>query len=300
MKKRLILSLCAAALVAGVVTAPAAGEEPPYFAHHLKLEPSNGFHIGLAASSEALGFPAEVSIGVETKRSAALYIVPAKVTATSIEADLGPFGRVDLVMRGSGREKTVSIRCSKGQKYPYETGVWEGVVEFRGEGGYAHGRATRLPVLPYISSYCGSGSGRGESRGSDERPGARLKGISFAHGRVLSFQVNKNRPRARALFEAQIRERREGVKIYRFADGWLPTSAFRFDPDLRTAMLSPPAPFSGSASLYRRPNSVPPLWGGDLALEFPGRTVHLAGPGVNVNLEHACFQLFDKPEARSC
>jgi hypothetical protein len=299
MGKRSILWLCAAALAAGVLAAPAVGEEPSYFGHHLKLEPSNGFHIGLSASSEALGIPAHVSIGVETKRSAALYRAPAKVTATTIQADLGPFGRVDLVLRGSGREKTIPIRCSNGQKYPYETGVWEGMVEFRGEGGYVHGRATRLPVLPYITSYCGSGSGRGESRGG-EGPGARLKGISSAHGRVLSFQVNKNRPRSRALFEAEIRERREGVTIYRFAEGWLPASAFRYDPDLRTATLSPPAPFSGSAKLSRAPNSVIPLWSGDLAIEFPGRTARLTGPGTRVSLAHACFQLFDKPEAHSC
>lgn len=299
MGRRLILSVCAGAFVAGALAAPAAGEEPPYFAHRLKLEPSNGFHIGLSASSEALGTPADVSVGVETKRSAALYRVPAKVTATSIQADLGPFGRVDLVMRGSGREKTIPIRCSKGQKYAYETGVWEGVVEFRGEGGYVHGRATRLPVLPYITSYCGSGSGRGESRGSDEQ-GARLTGASNAHGRALTFQVNKNHPRSRAIFEAKIKERRQGVTIYRFADGWLPASAFNFDPDLRTAELNPPPPFSGSASLARSPNSVVPRWSGDLAIDFPGRSVSLAGPGVNMHLVHACFQLFDEPEATSC
>lgn len=299
MGRRLVLGLCAASLAAGVLAAPGAGAELPYFAHHLKLKSSNGFHISLSAFSEALGIPAGVTIGVETKRSAALYRVPAKVTATSIQADLGPFGKVDLVMRGSGREKTIPIRCSHGRKYPYETGVWEGVVEFRGEGGYAQGRATRLPVLPYITSYCGSGSGRGESRGRDER-GARLTGTSYAYGRALTFQVNKNRQRSRALFEAKIRERREGVAIYRFADGWLPASAFSFDPDLRTAELSPPSPFSGSATLTRSPNSVVPRWSGDLAIDFPGRTARLAGPGVHVNLEHACFQLFDGPEATSC
>jgi len=299
MGRRLILCLCAASLVAGVLTAPAAGAELSYFAHHLRLKSSNGFHISLSASSEALGIPAEASIGVDTKRSAALYRVPAKVTATSIQADLGPFGKVDLVMRGSGREKTIPIRCSKGQKYPYETGVWEGVVEFRGEGGYAQGRATRLPVLPDITSYCGSGSGRGESRGSDER-GARLTGASYAHGRALTFQVNKNGPRSRALFEAKIKERRQGVMIFRFADGWLPASAFSFDPDLRSAELNPPSPFSGSATLTRSPNSVVPRWSGDLAIDFPGRRARLAGPGVHVSLEHACFQLFDKPEATSC
>jgi len=299
MGKRSIMWLCVAALAAAVLAAPAAAEEPAYYGHHLRLEPSNGFHISVSASSEALGIPADISIGVETRRSAAIYRAPAKVTATTIQADLGAFGRVDLVLRGSGRERTISIRCSQGQKYTYETGVWEGVVEFRGEGGYAHGKATRLPALPYITSYCGSGRGRGESSGSGET-GARLRGTSFAHGRVLSFQVNKNHARGRALFDAELKERRGGVRIYRFASGWLPASAFRYDPDLRTATLSPPAPFSGLATLTRGRNSVSPNWIGDLAIEFPGREVALAGPGMNVHLAHACFRLFDKPQATSC
>lgn len=299
MGKRSILWLCAAIATAAVLAAPAAAEEPAYYGHHLELQPSNGFQIGLTASSEALGTPAHVMVGVETRRSAALYRAPAKVTATSIQADLGPFGEVDLNLHGSGREKTITIRCSHGQKYPYETGVWEGVVEFRGEGGYVSGRATRLPVLPYITSYCGSGSGRGESSGPGG-PGARLRGKSFARGRVLSFQVNKNHARGRALYEAELKERRDKVAIYRFASGWSPASAFRYDPDLRTATLSPPAPFSGSAHLSRAPNSVTPLWGGDLAIQFPGRRISLAAPGMNVHLAHACFQLFDKPEAHSC
>lgn len=299
MGKRLLLCLCAAVATAAVVPTPAVAEEPAYYGHQLRLEPSNGFQVNLSASSEALGIPAHVSISVATRRSVALYRAPAKVTATSIQADLGPFGEVDLDLYGSGREKMARIRCSHGQKYPYETGAWEGVVEFRGEGGYVSGNATRLPVLPYITSYCGSGSGRGESAGAGET-GARLRGKSFAHGRILTFQVNKNHARGKALFDAELKERRGGVRIYRFASGWLPASAFRYDPDLKTATLSPPAPFSGSADLSRTRNSVSPLWSGDLAIEFPGRRVPLAGRGMHVSLEHACFQLFDGPEATSC
>lgn len=299
MKKRLLLCLCAAVATVAVVPTPVVAEEPAYYAHHLRLEPSNGFQVNLSASSEALGIPGYVSISVTTRRSASLYRAPAKVTATSIQADLGPFGEVDLNLHGSGREKTARIRCSHGQTYPYETGVWEGVVEFRGEGGYISGEATRLPVLPYITSFCGSGTGRGETSGPGET-GARLRGKSFAHGRILTFQVNKNHARGKALFDAELKERRDGVRIYRFASGWLPASAFRHDPDLRNATLSPPAPFSGSATLTRSPNSVSPNWTGDLAIEFPGREVALAGPGMNVHLVPACFQLFDKPEATSC
>ncbi len=59
---------------------------------------------------------------------------------------------------------------------------------------------------------------------------------------------------------------------------------------MRTATLSPPAPFSGTASLRRDPNAVSPLWSGNLTLAFPGHTVPIAGPAVHVSLEHAKLQ----------
>ena len=49
------------------------------------------------------------------------------------------------------------------------------------------------------------------------------------------FQVNKNRPRARAVYTASLRERRDGISIYREVKGVAPASAFRFDPNLRAA-----------------------------------------------------------------
>jgi hypothetical protein len=70
------------------------------------------------------------------------------------------------------------------------------------------------------------------------------------------------------------------------ADRWSPASAFHYDRKVRTATLSPPATFAGSASLRRDPNVVSPLWSGNLMLAFPGQTVPIAGPAVHVSLEH--------------
>lgn len=116
----------------------------------------------------------------------------------------------------------------------------------------------------------------------------RLRGVSFAGGRDLSFQVNKNGPRKPTVFKASLKERRNGIPIYRALSGTAPARAFRFGRLLRTATLSPPAPFSGSASLTRDKNSISPIWTGDLTLDFPGRSgVALAGSAVHVSLVHA-------------
>lgn len=314
MKNGWVYWLCLALLVIGVAPASAAAAEKnvsfdesdfPGQAVEFKLEGSNGYTIYFGAYSdpyiEGNDSRSELGLGIlrEGDSGVASYRTHAIVSESYIKADLGPYGKVDLVRRPSGRKRTIPVRCTGGDTFTYEPALYEGIVEFRGEHGYTGVEATQVRALPLISSFCGSGSGRGESRSSEER-GARLKGTSYAHGRTLKFQVNKNHKRGRALFEAEIRERRDGVSIYRAVEGWLPPASFRYDPDLETATLSPPQPFSGSASLNRVPNSVTALWGGDLAIHFPGRTARLAGPGMNVSLVHACFELFDGPEARSC
>ncbi|HEU4739272.1 MAG TPA: hypothetical protein VFS54_09355 [Solirubrobacterales bacterium] len=314
MKNGWISWLCLAVLAIGVAPASAAAagknvsleeSDIPGQAVEFELEGSNGYLVTFGARGEPYieGNDRESRLGVgvfrEDESGFAAYGVPAIVSESYVKADLGPYGKVDLVRRPSGRMRTIPIRCSGGDTFTYEPADYEGIVEFRGEQGYTEVEATRVRALPLLTSFCGGGSGRGESRGSDER-GARLKGVSYAHGRALSFQLNKNHKRGRVLFEAEMRERRGRVSIYRAAEGWLPPPSFRFDPDLKTATLSPPAPFSGSADLSRARNSVSPLWSGDLTIGFPGRQVPLTGRGMHVSLVHACFQLFDGPEARSC
>lgn len=312
MKKRLISGLCLAVFSVGAIpAASAAAAKPvaydesdfPGVAVEFELEGGNGYSLSFGAYADPYIYGGKSRLGVVVSREGvngvAGYGVSATVSDSYVKADLGSFGKVDLALRPSGRKRTITIRCSGGDTFTYEPTTYEGVVEFRGEKGYTSAGATQGRLLPTFTEMCGSGSGRGESSGGDG-PGARLKGASYAHGRFLSFKVNKNHKRARALFEAQVRERRDGVSIYRSLEGWLPASSFRYHPDLKTATLSPPAPFTGSASLGRTPNSVAPLWSGDLALDFIGRKVSLAGPGVNVSLDHACFQLFDKAEAHSC
>ncbi|HEY5334175.1 MAG TPA: hypothetical protein VIJ21_11575, partial [Solirubrobacterales bacterium] len=167
---------------------------------------------------------------------------------------------------------------------------YEGLFAFKGEGGYTEARSTEVAALPTLGfigvNFCNQQESSGESFGPRE-PGARLKGISYANGRVLKFEINKNRPHGKTLFTATLAERVGGIRIYRELSGVAPASAFHYDRKVRTATLGPPAPFSGSASLRRNKNMVSPLWSGNLTLAFPGHTVAIAGPAVHVSLEHA-------------
>lgn len=287
-----LIALTCLCILAGPAQAASSPEpeglDPPI---GFKLQGSHGYKITGEAFLEE-GLPhAFLTLSVTRGKELASYRAPAQVTADSIHADLGSLGRVDLTLRRSGLEKPLHVPCFH-HRETFEPGTWEGVIEFDGEGGYTRARATRTAALPYLALLgfergrsCSGGSS-GESR-SANLPGARLAGVSFADGRALKFQFNKNRPGGKTLFSASLAERRGGIRIYRALGGVAPAGAFRYDPLLRTATLSPPAPFSGTARLTREQNAVSPLLAGDLTLDFPGHRVGLDGREVHVSLVHA-------------
>jgi hypothetical protein len=306
MNLRPVLWVCLAAL-AFAAPAEATVTRPPSLAAKaeflgysagFRLQGANGYALGIGGFSERRDGRGKVYVGVGRKGeygSGTTYVAPGVVSEDFFKADLGPFGRVDLALHPSGRVRKIHVKCSK-QSYPFETGTYDGVVEFKGEHGYTRASATQIPFQPPVTSFCGGGSGRGESRGPG-LPGARLQGLSFVRGRRLSFQVNKNHPRrGRVPFSFELSERREGIQIHRSIEGFAPSGSFSFEPDFSTAELSLPSPFSGSATLRRRTNAVTPTWTGDLSIDFVGHpAVRLAGPGVYVSLAHACFSYSGDP-----
>lgn len=286
------------ATVAGAGSTAVATFEPDALGAGFRLHGSHGYSISAIAFPREDGHRGTIDFTVSRHGASVFYEASATVTADAIRADLGRIGKVDVVRRPSGLEKTVRPKCLGGAQ-TYEPATYEGVIEFNGEEGYTRAReehVAQLPVWLVFSDHGPCGGGSGEASGPGE-PGARLRGVSFAHGRGLSFQVNKNSPKAQAIFTASLKERRGGIRIDRELTGEAPPGAFRFDPHLRTATLSPQAPFSGSASLSRSRNSFSPIWTGDLELAFPGRSVPLTGSRVHVSLVHARFTRSRGPHA---
>jgi hypothetical protein len=282
----LIVTCASLPAAAAPAAAPGAEEESPPLG--FLLQGTHGYLIAASAYADPITGREGIGITVSRGNEAVSYSAPAKVTPDSIRADLGSLGRVDLVLHRSGHETSVDTRCLSHPER-YEAGAYEGIVEFNGEGGFTRARATKVAGRPtdalVVRRFCDR-LGSAESRGSNE-PGARLAGISYAHDRTLKFQVNKNRPDGETLFSATLNERHDGIRIYRQLAGAAPARAFRYGRNLRTATLSPPAPFAGSATLTRSRNSLSPFFTGDLTAAFPGRSVRLAGHGVHVSLVHA-------------
>lgn len=303
---RLRLMLCVCLLAFGAIAPAATARELPEFhTAGFTLHGTNGYEIGFGAFSEGPEGRGVAHVLVShggrggSGAGYSVYGTSAIVSDYFVKADFGPFGKVDMAIRPSGRPRKVHIKCTK-DSYEFEPTAYEGVFEFEGEGGYTRAAVTQAH-LPSATSFCSARGGFGESRGAGE-PGARVSGLSFANGRKLTFAMTKNHPHGRVKYSAEIRERRAGVSIDRIVEGYAGAGALRFEDDLSSASLQPPFPFSGAASLTPNRESVYPRWRGDLAVDFIGRAgVRLAGRGVHASIVHACFQVSGDPSyASSC
>lgn len=277
-----VLSLVAAA------GAGAQGEPDTGAFNSFQLKASNGYEMTVWAASGKGYRKGRALILVASKRDAAGYFVPALVTATTVQADLGDLGTIDVSFQPSGEKGVDHPVCDSRQRVRYEKGTYIGAIDFHGEEGFSevHAESARLSLHPFIDFICaGSGEGRGAVF-----PGAALLVRSEARAERVTVQVNQNRPGARVHVSASTDERRGRIAIFREVAATYPSGAFHFDPRLRRAVLSPPAPFAGTG-LFRRDASSANRWTGNLTADFPGRSnVPLAGSGFVVNLVHARYE----------
>jgi hypothetical protein len=279
-----------AALAAVLPTAAVAAEveEDEGFAGAFVIHASRGYRIFGIAFARPNAKRGELTLFVARKNAAAIYFTPATVTAASVKADLGPVGSVDFSLALSGRKKRVHPSCDKKQTVTYEPGFFEGRFEFHGEEGFTDASVTKTPFLiqPLLDLGCGI-VGVGETWGSADLPGARLRVKSRRGSERLEVQFNKNGPRKATHFEASLDEKRGGLQIHRSVGGFTNVGAFEFAPDVTRARVKAPPPFSGLA-LFSRGAAPVNRWTGNLAVDFPGRSgVRVAGPGARATLDHA-------------
>ncbi|HMI81664.1 MAG TPA: hypothetical protein VK480_07740 [Solirubrobacterales bacterium] len=252
-----------------------------------RLQGTHGYSIVVLANSQPQFRHGELLLFVYTPHASAIYFTRATVTATEIEADLGALGEVSLEFQ-PGQGTTVRSHCNPKRRLPLERGAWVGKFEFRGEEGFTRATETRVPASlpPFFDPFCLISAGSGETRGPG-LPGARLGARAGHRHHAVSLQANQNRPGAPLYLSASIREQRGQISIERQVEDVYGGNGFEFDPDLRTARLSPPLPFSGVAIFHRdaKPSN---RWTGNLILDFPGHSnVALTGTRFQAHLVHA-------------
>lgn len=280
----------AAALLAAV---PGAGaERVPRVIDAFLLKGTNGYRLAVLGFFEpGYGESSKVLVLAGRKGQGAVYQFPGVATETQLKADLGPLGEIDVAFRPSGKIGVTHPSCDPKYRLTYEKGTYVGTIEFRGEEGYTRVSTKRARFWFPLADFGCPGSVTGEAFGRD-LPGARLRARTRLESGRLVLQANQNRPGQRVRVEATLTERRGEVEISREAGAIYPADSFRFAPDLRTAAVSPPAPFSGTG-LFRRAAKPAARWTGNLRVDFPGRSgVPLTGSRFASSLRHA--RLFEE------
>jgi hypothetical protein len=207
------------------------------------------------------------------------------VSETSIEADLGPVGRIDVEFVPSGTARNERGACG-GKSVAFDSGRWVGVIDFAGEQGYsdAQVRSARGEGKIALSALCAKSVGP-DGIGGDS-PGAFLTAQPGGYPKV-KFEAMKNSPSRPARFTASIAERRGRMEISRSAGAVAGPGAFVVDMPLGTATVEPPAPFAG-VGMFSRSSAGRSIWHGDLTVDFPGdHDVALTGAGTRASLVRA-------------
>jgi hypothetical protein len=254
---------------------------PPGF--HLRA--SNGYSLTVLAGGNPENGRGSVLVLVHKRDSAVLYAAHALITESSIEADLGPVGRIDVDFVPSGKARTERSECG-GDPFTFDSGRYEGVIDFEGEHGYSrtHATSARGEAKLALSLVCAGPATREGSGGNS--PGARLTAWRKGRG-GLEFIAMKNSPSRPARFTATIQEKHGAMEISRSVGVTARPNAFEFDVPSGVTTIDPPSPFAGRAK-YRRGRGGGSTWHGDLTVDFPGRPdVRLTGGSTHASLERA-------------
>jgi len=263
-----------------------------------RLENRDGYEISV------LGFGQSVVLGVSrgdelSGVETSLYLAHGEVTPTSIRASFADRGRVSLRFRPKGRP----LRLPAGLGCPLppdgvvgRTGVFVGKLSFRGEAGYTSVDARRAQGSSIDAGALTSCLG---GLGAKRRAALPPPGVSThptPGPKPTALAADAKLPLARTVFAAEARGTRRplflalseasegslGIVRYAFAPG--PRAAFAFDDALSLAGVTPPAPFSGTAT-FQRGAGAAKSWSGSLAVSFLGAPgVALTGPRFEAQL----------------
>ncbi len=278
----------AAAAVVGFCLAPAAGAQtvptPGPGIAIFKVRASHGYEVRVFASRSPDG-TGLIAVYASNARSAAIYRFPATVTAKTVQADLGSLGRVSVKAVPADRKPAVLRSCDGKERRKITAVRYEGTIDFHGEEGFTDVEATGGPFdyRTFQEFACAQEGGRPAGK---SLPGARLDVHRLPESNELMLAATQLRPGAATEVWVQVDEGPEGFETTRATGVRAGPDALRFDPQLRTATLSPPAPFAGHATYHR---GAPPArrWTGNLTVDLPGDSDYpLTGPGLRVTLAH--------------
>lgn len=265
----------------------------------LHLKSSNGYTIDvLSFGARKLALHVSrfrgLTSGSGLTITSATYFVPRQAGEPGeIRASLGKLGRIALRFRPSGPPEEQREPGCKGRGSTTQEGRYIGTINFRGERGFTVARASSADgqMSRSFRRVC---KRRAEERGGDS---GGPKGVSlgaYVKGDPEGPAFNVQKTVSRRGFEAgsvnytaSVSERRGRIEITRSAQATAESSTFSASgPTANPALasVSPPPPFSGTATFERFAGAAP-TWSGNLSVSLPGRdSLPLTGPEFSARL----------------
>lgn len=260
-----------------------------------QLAGTHGYRLLVSARASTVTIG--VTHGSSTPRSGSSTTYVARGTAgpNGIHANFRQFGRVDVKFHPTAEAaRGLPPDCFGGTTGAATVpGYFTGTVDFRGQGGYTVGHASRvkgevvLPPTEQCPLVAGGANPLLEDPSAELPPSKTrmtLAALDKAGTGGLLF-VARRAGKAGFYAERFGTVGRIGLLSYDYA--LAPRSTFTSDPQVSFGTVRPPKPFVGSATLSRGPDGKR-SWTGDLAATFPGgETVPLTGTEFHTTLSRS-------------
>jgi hypothetical protein len=258
------------------------------------LPASNGYRLKVSGEVDEHG-SSDVTFEATRGNTSASYFARGSVTERGMHASLGALGMVSLRFHLAKKHPIGknSRRCFGygGPAAETRLGALVGTVRFRGEQGYTEVLAHRVHGGIHETVTCSNdefGSGKPQSPNAvllnAESPS---KGLVFEATTYPGEWIQSGNTRLSGpdLFVLVAGEKREGVEILRLVIATATKSDFTYDSTLTSATVTPPPPFTGSAT-FSRATDGSTSWTGSLSAPVPGLgLVALVEPRLKGELE---------------
>lgn len=286
MPARLRGALALVVALAALTAAPGTALAKEDFDLSFRLPASNGYELTVGGYDSTAFISASKHDRSKHSFGLSTYIARGKVSPTAIHADFGALGRAAMRFQPSGKvtESRHHRHCIGPDHYTIHFGVFVGSVRFRGEGGYTSAKVKRVKgkeITPRLlfcpDTFFEEIRQEQQTRAKGKKAKLTRLEASLRSG-LTATEFGARAMGGKAGFFAETEESLGALAVFRVAAVRASPATFAFDSALSLAGVTPPSPFSGSASFQRGPSGAK-IWAGSLAVSFPGEPgVPLAGP----------------------
>ncbi len=276
----LALALTLLAIAVAPASASAAG---PTHLLSFQLRGSHGYRLTFNAYKATTTLNTTRAKRGAKRGSFSTYLARRAPGRALIGASFGHLGRISMHFHPAGpstQTKPLS-GCRGADHFTIQRGFFLGDLRFRGEGGYTSVNTHRAPgksVTPATLDCSGAIIPARANPVHAEHSRGIVFEAGFRQGLLYQRLVATGEAGQPSSFFAYLQRTEGALAIERGAIVSASSHALQTNNALSVARLSPPAPFTGTGFLTRKPSGAR-LWGGDLAVSFPGEPdVGFTGP----------------------